>query len=101
MGERGYVIPGGRASLVTRDALPLLWRDGACRATPPKWWQPEMPEPQQRDEAAMLWDLFCSRCPVMRECLQYALEHRETGIWAGTTERIRRRLRRQQKGTAA
>lgn len=36
----------------------------------------------------------CSRCPVSEECLEYALAHPSLkGIWAGTSERRRRRLR--------
>ncbi len=37
----------------------------------------------------------CSACPVRGPCLDYALDHDETyGIWGGTSERERRRLRR-------
>jgi WhiB family redox-sensing transcriptional regulator len=33
---------------------------------------------------------ICRRCPVARECLTYALEHREPyGIWGGTTPKER------------
>ncbi|MGA2211480.1 MAG: WhiB family transcriptional regulator [Acidimicrobiales bacterium] len=36
----------------------------------------------------------CARCPVADDCLQYALAHPSLkGIWAGTSERRRRRLR--------
>jgi hypothetical protein len=37
----------------------------------------------------------CQGCPVRDACPQYAFETRQTdGIWGGTTERQRRRLRR-------
>jgi WhiB family redox-sensing transcriptional regulator len=36
----------------------------------------------------------CSTCPVLSECLKYALEHDMVGIWAGTTTRGRRGLDR-------
>lgn len=36
----------------------------------------------------------CRGCPVKDQCLEYALEHGELGIWGGTSERERRRLRR-------
>jgi WhiB family redox-sensing transcriptional regulator len=37
----------------------------------------------------------CSECSVRQECLLYALANREQfGIWGGTSERERRRLRR-------
>jgi WhiB family redox-sensing transcriptional regulator len=37
----------------------------------------------------------CSQCEVRSECLRYALANREQfGIWGGTSERERRKLRR-------
>lgn len=37
---------------------------------------------------------ICQGCEVRRECLNYALEHRIVeGIWGGTTEPQRRRMR--------
>lgn len=37
----------------------------------------------------------CNECAVRAECLRYALANREQfGIWGGTSERERRRLRR-------
>lgn len=38
----------------------------------------------------------CARCPVHVECLDFALVTKAEGIWAGTTEKQRRRLRREQ-----
>lgn len=41
---------------------------------------------------------FCSRCEVRAECLDYAMAHAvEDGIWAGTTPKDRRRLRKQRR----
>lgn len=37
---------------------------------------------------------LCSRCPVADDCLRYALANPSLkGIWAGTSERRRRKLR--------
>ena len=37
----------------------------------------------------------CRRCPVASECLEYALAHDERfGVWGGTTEHERARMRR-------
>lgn len=39
----------------------------------------------------------CNRCPVIGECLQFALvfdEHEVIGVWGGTTGAERRRIRR-------
>lgn len=35
---------------------------------------------------------FCESCPVLKECLQNALEKGAVGFWAGTTEPERRRM---------
>lgn len=38
----------------------------------------------------------CGLCPVRQQCLNHALINRERwGIWGGTSERERRKLRRQ------
>lgn len=34
----------------------------------------------------------CRRCPVVTECLTYALNRGEVGVWGGTDERERRVL---------
>lgn len=37
----------------------------------------------------------CETCPVREDCLIFAFEHNEDhGVWGGTSERGRRRLRR-------
>lgn len=37
----------------------------------------------------------CSACPVVYDCLEYALETNQvSGIWGGTTEEERKSLRR-------
>jgi len=41
--------------------------------------------------------LVCSRCEVKAECLEYALANNEYGIWGGTSEDERRRLRKARK----
>lgn len=37
--------------------------------------------------------LLCADCPVIGECLEYALEHDLEGVWGGTTEQERRRIK--------
>lgn len=38
---------------------------------------------------------ICAVCPVIEDCLEYALEtNQRAGIWAGTTEKERKSLRR-------
>ena len=39
---------------------------------------------------------ICAACPVIQECLTYALDHPElTGIWGGQSRRERQTLRRE------
>ena len=35
----------------------------------------------------------CARCTVRPQCLQYALDNDEVGIWGGKTYEARRRMR--------
>lgn len=35
---------------------------------------------------------FCSVCPVMSECLEYALVYGLSGIWGNTTDKQRKRV---------
>lgn len=37
---------------------------------------------------------ICRQCPVALECLAWALEHHEAGVWGGTTQTERRYLPR-------
>jgi WhiB family transcriptional regulator, redox-sensing transcriptional regulator len=38
---------------------------------------------------------ICSTCPVKKECLNYAIEHECQGIWGGTTDSERKKIRRE------
>lgn len=73
----------------TRD-----WRTvAACRHA-----DPELFFPPGRDDAATAQiaaaKAVCACCPVCRECLAFALAHRQHGgIWGGLTELERRRCR--------
>lgn len=47
-------------------------------------------EPDQERAARV-----CAGCPVADRCLEYAIENRlDDGVWGGTTEKQRRKLRR-------
>lgn len=37
---------------------------------------------------------ICQRCPVTEQCLDFALANNCIGVWAGTSDRQRRKLRR-------
>lgn len=42
----------------------------------------------------MLAKAICQSCEIRTECLQTALDNNEYGIWGGTTDEERKRLRR-------
>jgi len=69
----------------------LAWQDKAlCAQTDPEAFFPE--KGGSTREAKRV----CAKCEVRQPCLEYALDHDERfGIWGGTSERDRRRLRRQ------
>lgn len=61
---------------------------GACRGEDQNLFYPQL------GESAAPAKALCSECPVKAECLAWALAHEKQGIWGGTSERERRRLRR-------
>lgn len=74
------------------------WQDRAeCKGMDPiLFFGPEhaetVREKRDREDAAKA---VCARCPVQKECLEYALEAREAyGIWGGMTEVERKALLR-------
>jgi WhiB family redox-sensing transcriptional regulator len=71
------------------------WRErAACRNEDPELWFPtgtDGPALLQIVEAKAV----CVACPVVTQCLTYALQHGlDDGIWAGLTPEERRELRR-------
>lgn len=71
------------------------WRlRAACRNEDPELFFPVSdvgPGARQTDQAKAV----CARCPVRAECLEYALDNGlDHGIFGGTTETERRKLRR-------
>jgi WhiB family redox-sensing transcriptional regulator len=73
--------------LAVRPAWQTL---AACRGMGPEMFYPE------RGESAAPARAICAACGVLPECLDFAMasESGAAGIWAGTSERGRRQLRR-------
>lgn len=68
------------------------WKDDAlCKGLPTALFFPSNTENRHDMEMAKT---ICRECPVRRECLTTYL-YEEYGIWGGTNERQRRKLRRQ------
>jgi WhiB family redox-sensing transcriptional regulator len=77
----------GQADLIGPD---LTWQANAnCVGVDPDIFFPERGASTREAKA------ICAACKVKTECLNYALDNGEKfGIWGGTSERERRRLRR-------
>jgi WhiB family redox-sensing transcriptional regulator len=77
--------------------MPEDWKSqGACRSSAydPAWW---FPEQRQQLVAERARSICKGVCVVREECLAYALENHLPGIWGGTSERERKRLRRKDR----
>ncbi len=75
-------------------AAPAGWASrGACLDSDPDLFFPIAPTGPGLQQIAQA-KAVCARCPVRRECLQYALAtHQVHGVWGGTSEEERQRLR--------
>ncbi|MEB3368068.1 WhiB family transcriptional regulator [Saccharopolyspora mangrovi] len=67
-----------------------------CAETDPEVF---FPEPGRVDLARRAIAI-CERCPVREACLEKALQNGELGIWGGTTETQRRKIRAQRRRAA-
>jgi len=90
--------PGAAGPLpgVLADVAEMDWMDLArCAETDPESFFPDKGG-STRDAKAV-----CRGCEVRRKCLAYAMDHDERfGIWGGTSESERRRMRRQGRSAA-
>jgi WhiB family transcriptional regulator, redox-sensing transcriptional regulator len=85
---------------LTMDALapvmpPREWRDtAACRDTDPDLFFPVGTTGAAVDQIDAAKGV-CNECPVQAMCLQFALlTNQDSGVWGGTSEDERRKLRR-------
>lgn len=76
------------------DRHPASWRDAAaCLGADPEMFFPVSSSDPAAAELSNAKRL-CGQCPVSVSCLRWALSHGVTaGVWGGTTEEERRRLR--------
>src|SRR5690242_8005745 len=89
---------GGTVALTwirTHDWDADEWRDrAACRDTNPELFFPIGTTGLAIDQIDAA-RAVCAQCPVMSECLEFALAtNQEAGVWGGTTEDERRKLRK-------
>ena len=73
----------------------LAWKQaGACRGLDATIFHPDPTKGQTASQALAV----CDGCVIQKKCLDFALSAREdVGVWGGTTERERRRIRRQRR----
>jgi WhiB family transcriptional regulator, redox-sensing transcriptional regulator len=71
------------------------WRDQSlCRDTDPELFFPVGTTGQALVQIDMA-KRVCGECPVSEDCLEFALAtNQDSGIWGGTSEEERRKLRR-------
>jgi WhiB family transcriptional regulator, redox-sensing transcriptional regulator len=85
------VVPSGTDHGLFPLESELAWqREAACRGLGVESQAIFFPSRGESVEDARA---ICERCPVTDECLAFALENHCIGVWGGTTERQRRRLR--------
>ena len=90
MNELLMIVGGGaHLALIDPDLDPLAWQGAAlCAQTDPEAFFPEKGGSVKAAKAV------CMACTVRAECLDYAMAHDERfGIWGGTSERERRKLK--------
>lgn len=64
-----------------------------CAETDPEVFFPEKGRVDLVREAIEI----CDRCPVRNACLELAVRDGEHGVWGGTTERQRRKIRAERR----
>lgn len=91
---RSGPLAGPAGQLSPRQAGVAWQARGACRDAEPDLFFPLSATSASAGQIEAAKAL-CARCPVRRECLDFALATRQPyGIWGGTTEQERARLRR-------
>jgi WhiB family redox-sensing transcriptional regulator len=69
-------------------------RDASCQDTDPELFFPVGTTGQALVQIANA-KAVCAQCPVSHQCLEFALStNQDSGIWGGTSEEERRKLRR-------
>ena len=79
-----------RTGLQIGSVVVADWRDDAvCATTDPDLFFPESRDVRAERQAKKI----CAGCPVVQDCLEYAIEAgEEFGVWGGTTELERRHM---------
>ena len=68
------------------NRVPALFDQAACKGVEPETFQSDHPS---RIAAAKR---VCASCPILSDCLKWAIDNFEEGVWGGTTGWERQRL---------
>ena len=91
IGMNNYLRKGGRFRAVP---YPKYTGTEPCTTIPPEYfYQEDMPDDQRVGYAVMRE--MCRTCPIVNECLTWALHREKYGFWAGTTQAMRTQLRKE------
>lgn len=90
-----FQTPEREAVNRNRNHNPTPWQNlAACRGSHPDLFFTARGD----NETVILAKTICGQCPVRAECLKHALDNNEVyGIWGGTSEHQRRKLKRTRK----
>ena len=69
-----------------------MYKQAGCRGLDTELFYPDR-DVFTKDEESM-FQRMCVECPVMLQCLEWALVHERYGVWGGTTPSQRQRERR-------
>jgi WhiB family redox-sensing transcriptional regulator len=79
------------------DIRAALWSRAACATADPELFFPISRAGPALRQVAMA-KAVCARCEIQQACLGYALDAGSVqGVWGGTTEQERHRLRRRER----
>jgi len=68
----------------------LAWTaEAACQGRSELFFAPAGERPEARFAREAKARAICGSCPVLRECRQWARDHREYGFWGGESEEER------------
>jgi Transcription factor WhiB len=93
--EITYATGTQRSTMVLeRIGAPLPPKGGSCANQETGWWFPPKAQKKQDIENSKAAVAICQKCPIRKECLEYALSWEAFGIWGGFTERQRDSIRK-------
>jgi WhiB family transcriptional regulator, redox-sensing transcriptional regulator len=85
---------GWPINLLELLSRPAWMADALCRERPEVNWFPERAKGVDLGAEIAAARSVCARCLVRDECLAFAVQHKERGVWGGTSEQERQALRK-------